>query len=74
MLLVSSGFAPLLLLAALLATDAWVYSDARRAMTAGAPVRMRVGTFVIETPSAWLISCLVLWIPCFPAYLVSRRS
>jgi hypothetical protein len=41
-------------------------------MDASAPVILRVGGFVVETPVVWFLGCLVLWIFFFPVYLVSR--
>jgi hypothetical protein len=65
---------PLVPLAAVVATDVWVYLDARRWATDGAPVFARVGTFSVETPVGWLLGCIVLWIVFFPLYLVCRRA
>lgn len=62
----------LALLLIVIATDVWVYTDARRCAAEGSPVFLRVGTFRIDTPVAWLVSCVVLWIFFFPTYLVSR--
>jgi hypothetical protein len=30
------------------------------------------GALVIETPTAWFLACLVLWVFFFPTYVVSR--
>ncbi len=55
------------------ATDAWVYVDAGRQRDAGEPVVLVVGRLRIETPEAWVLACLVLWVIAFPLYLVGRR-
>ena len=65
---------PVLVVVVLLAIDLWVYADAKRCAGAGAPVRLRVGTFVVETPLAWFVACLVLWVVFFPVYVVSRTE
>lgn len=69
-----SALGPLLLLMLVVVSDLWVYVDASRASRAGVPVRWRIGNLVIESPPAWLLCCVVLWVVCFPAYLVSRKS
>lgn len=61
--------APLLLLVIICATDAWVYTDARARAERGRPVSFSLGSFVINTPGAWLLACLILWVVFFPLYL-----
>lgn len=56
-----------------LATDVWVYGDARAQDERGTPVVFSAGTFDIDTPAAWFFGCLLLWIVFFPLY-VSRRG
>lgn len=63
---------PVVVLLAVLATDLWVYADARRCAEEGSLVVLRVGSFVVATPALWFAGCVVLWIIFFPAYLVSR--
>jgi hypothetical protein len=58
----------------LVATDLWVYLDARRWAADGSPVFVRMGGFSVGTPAAWLVGCVVLWIFFFPMYLVSRKA
>lgn len=67
-----TAFAPLLLLLAVLATDVWVYLDATAQGERGAPVVVSLGTFRVDTPTAWFVCCLVLWIVFFPLYLTGR--
>jgi len=63
----------LLLLAIVIASDAWVYVDAKRLRDAGEPVVLVLGSLRVETPEAWLLACVVLWLVALPAYLVGRR-
>ena len=63
---------PVLPVVLLAAADVWVYLDARRIATTGSSVFLRIGAFSIDTPVAWLVGCVVLWIFFFPMYLVSR--
>lgn len=64
---------PLGLLVAVLAIDSWVYSDAKSRAERGSPVVFRTGSFVIDTPTAWFLGCLILWILFFPLYLTNRQ-
>ena len=67
-----ASLAPVLVAAVLAATALWVYFDASRYARRGSPVYLRIGTYQVETPLAWFLVCLVLWIFFFPMYLVSR--
>jgi hypothetical protein len=68
------GFIPaMVLLVVVLGSDVWVYFDAARQVERGEPVVLTIGTFRIETPEAWLIACLLLWLIAFPLYLTGRR-
>jgi hypothetical protein len=67
-----TAFASLLLLVAVLATDVWVYLDAQAQGDGGAPVTVAIGTFRVDTPVAWFVCCLVLWVVFFPLYLAGR--
>jgi hypothetical protein len=69
---VSAWLAPILLLVVVIATDLWVYLDARRCARAGSPVYFRIGSLGVDTPVAWLVACIIVWIFFFPAYLASR--
>lgn len=64
--------APFIVLVIVVATDLWVYVDARRCTNSGAPVFVKIGRVAIETPVAWLVACLVVWVVFFPTYVVSR--
>ena len=70
----TGAVAPLLLLVLVVATDVWVYVDAKRCADAGSAVFLKIGTFKIDTPLAWLVACIIVWIVFFPMYLVSRAQ
>jgi hypothetical protein len=53
-------------------TGLWVYADAQRCAAAGSPAYLKIGPVTIDTPVAWLVGCVVLWIFFFPVYLLSR--
>jgi hypothetical protein len=72
--LVSTALVPVLLLLVVLAVDLWVYRDAKRCVDEGAPVALRIGGVVVDTPLMWFVGCLVLWVVFFPLYLVSRAG
>ena len=57
----------------IVAIDLWVYADARARADQGAPVVLRVGSFAVDTPTAWLLACLLMWVIFFPLYLSSRN-
>jgi hypothetical protein len=65
---------PLIALAILCATCAWVYRDAKANQVAGTPVIFRSGSLCIDTPEAWSISCLVLFFVFLPLYLAARST
>jgi hypothetical protein len=69
-----SAVGPLLVLALVVVTDAWVVWDASRRLARHDEVVARVGPLVLDTPVRWLLACLVLWIVAFPMYLVARRA
>lgn len=64
--------AALLVVVVLIAADLWLFLDAKRCTDEGAPVVLRIGGLVVNTPAAWLLGCLILWIFFFPMYLNSR--
>ena len=61
------------LLVVVVAIDVWVYLDATHQRDAGEPVVLVVGSLRIETPEAWLIACVILWVIALPLYLTGRR-
>ncbi len=63
---------PLGLLIVVVILDVWVYLDAHARASRRQPVVASIGSLVLETPGAWMLACLVLWILFFPMYLVAR--
>jgi putative flippase GtrA len=59
---------------AVIACDAWVFTDARNRDAQGRSVVASVGQLTISTPEQWGLGCLVLWIFVFPLYLTARRA
>jgi hypothetical protein len=64
--------APILVLLLVLSVDAWVYADASAHAERGTPVVFSGGTFTVDTPAAWFLGCLLLWILFFPLYVYLR--
>jgi hypothetical protein len=54
-----------------LASDAWVYVDARAHRDADDPVQVSLGRLRLETPEAWFLGVLVLWVVFLPLYLTA---
>lgn len=63
--------APTIAALVVFALDAWVYNDARQRLTRGNRVSVALGSFRIETPAAWFLGCLILWVVFFPLYLTA---
>ncbi|MFD2763691.1 hypothetical protein [Micromonospora eburnea] len=61
----------ILVLLVVLALDAWVYTDARERLRRGSPVSVAIGSLRIETPEAWFLGCVILWVVFFPLYLAA---
>lgn len=61
--------APLILV---MAADLWVYLDARSRQGTGREPGVRIGSLQVNTPEAWAIGCLLLFVVFFPMYLVAR--
>jgi hypothetical protein len=64
---------PIVVAVVILASDAWVYWDARAQRDAGYPVQVSIGSFRVETAEAWFLGCLVLWVIFFPLYLTATN-
>jgi hypothetical protein len=71
---VSPALVPFLAIVVIVAIDLWVYLDAKRHVEHGAPVELTIGALVVDTPAAWFLACLILWVIFLPLYLVSRRE
>jgi hypothetical protein len=69
-----TAWVPILVLLALLATDLWVYADAKAHKERGTPVVFSAGYLNVDTPVAWFLCCLVLWILFFPLYITRRNQ
>jgi hypothetical protein len=65
---------PILILLAVVGTDLWVYADATALSERGTPVVFFTGFLEVDTPAAWLLACLVLWIVFFPLYVTIRTQ
>jgi hypothetical protein len=65
---------PLIAVVVLLGTGVWVYRDAAANAEAGTPVTLVFGTSRIDTPEAWTIGCVVLFVVFLPLYLVARNG
>ena len=65
---------PLVALAALLGTCAWVYRDAEANADSGTPVVFRMGSLRIDTAEAWAVGCVVLFVVFVPLYLAARKT
>lgn len=65
--------ASLLAVIFVVAIDSWVYTDAKAHADRGAPVAFRAGSFVVDTPTAWFLGCLLIWVIFFPLYLTNRE-
>jgi hypothetical protein len=66
--------APLIVVALVVGAALWVLADARQWDRQGTPVGFRAGPIAIDTPQAWAIACLVLFVIFLPIYAVARRS
>jgi hypothetical protein len=67
-----TAWVPIIVLFAALATDLWVYVDAKARSGRGTPVIFSMGSLKVDTPAAWFLGCLILWIVFFPLYIKSR--
>jgi hypothetical protein len=59
----------IVILLVVVATSLWVVIDASNL---GAKKGKLGGGFLDMGPVSWLVGCLLLWIICFPCYLVAR--
>lgn len=57
---------PILILLALFSVVRWVYLDAKAHAERGTPVIFSSGTFKLDTPAAWALGYLILWVVFFP--------
>ena len=66
------GLAPIIVVLVIIATDFWVFNDARTRAEQGNPVVFSVGSIRLDSPKVWAAACLFLWVFCFPLYLRCR--
>ncbi len=69
-----AALVPVLVVLVILAIDLWFYADSKQRANQGAPVVVRIGALVVETPATWFVGCLLLWILFFPLYMVNRTG
>lgn len=70
----ASALLPLVLLFLVIASDVWLYADAKACAKRGRPVVFSNGTFTLDTPEAWFLGSLLVWIVVVPLYLSSRNK
>ncbi|MEO3780615.1 hypothetical protein ABGB16_28155 [Micromonospora sp. B11E3] len=63
----------ILVLLVVLATDVWVYADAKERVRRGNPAFVSLGSLQVETPGAWFLGCLIMRVVFFPLYLTATR-
>ena len=68
----ASFILPFIALFAMFTTAVWVYRDATAQSERGTSIFFHVGTFNVDTPIAWFVACIFLWIVFFPLYLAAR--
>lgn len=66
------ALAPIVVVAMLVATLLWVYADASAHAKQGTPVYFSIGSLEVNTPTAWAVGCLCLWIVFTPLYVTCR--
>ena len=70
----SAWIVTLVVLGVLLLTVAWVFQDATAHAEHGERVEAVIGSLRVDSPNAWAVGCLVLWVFFFPLYLRARSS
>ncbi len=54
--------------------DTIAHADARSRQGTGREPGVRIGSLQVNSPEAWVIGCVVLFVIVFPMYLVARRE
>ena len=62
------------LLIVVVALDVWVYVDANARLGTSREVTASIGSFTLDTPLVWFLTCVILFVFFFPLYLVARRE
>lgn len=70
----AAWFVPSVLAVLLVATDVWVFQDAKARSDEGNPVVFSTGNLTLESPAAWMLGCLLAWVIFVPLYLRARRA
>ena len=68
----TAALAPVLVVLVVLGADVSVHLEARAHAKRGVTVSFSSNFFAANTPEAWLVGCLLLWVGFFPLYLASR--
>jgi len=68
----AAAFASIVIALFVVALGLWVYADATRHEQRGNPVVFKAGSFVLDTPAAWCVGCLLVFVVFVPLYVVSR--
>jgi hypothetical protein len=50
------------------------YADAKRRQRSGNAVSVSLGAFRIESPEAWFLGCVILWVAFVPLYLTAAGA
>ncbi|GAA4182887.1 hypothetical protein GCM10022252_09510 [Streptosporangium oxazolinicum] len=66
-----TALVPILVLLLALGIDTWIYADAKERLRQGNPASFSFGSLRIETPQAWFLGSLILWVVFFPLYLTA---
>ncbi|MFJ8581344.1 hypothetical protein [Micromonospora sp. NPDC093277] len=69
--LAATALASILVLLVVLSVDAWVYADAKKRQRSGNAASVSLGTFRVESPEAWFLGCVILWVVFVPLYLTT---
>jgi hypothetical protein len=69
----AAAFAVVIVLGAVFAAAAWVYTDARMHARRGNPIVGSAGSLHVRTPAGWFFACLLLAELFIPLYVDSRE-
>lgn len=70
----TSALIPILVLVLAVGSDLWVYYDAKAQWERGTPVFFSTSFLRLDSPAAWFVACLVVWVIFFPIYVVGRNQ
>lgn len=68
------AWVPIIVVVVIVATDLSVYLDAKAHSERGTPIVFATGIITVDTPPAWFVACLILWILFFPLYITLRSQ